>query len=135
MGSTISATAQTFKQSVQYILNATDENEVWRYPRLDLQQEGRQLAADIETVLEVIHVRVSRVRDQAVRICMHLDEMLWHIWGVTYRLWRIVYHLIQLMDEVGGEVAEMSLRVPRVLLELAERGRERGMAEQLGEEA
>ena len=101
MGSTISAVALTFKQSTHYILNAADANEVWRYPRLDLQQEGRQLAADIETVLEVIHVRVSLVRDQAVRICMHLDEMLWHIWGVTYRLWRIVYHLVQLADEVG----------------------------------
>ena len=93
------------------------------------------MVADIETVLEVIHVRVSLVGDQAVRVCVHLGEILWHLWGVLYRLWRIVYHLIRLADEVGVEVAEMSLRAPRVLLELAERGRERGMAEQLGEEA
>ena len=82
------------------------------------------MAADIETVLEVVHVRVSLVRDQAVKICKHMEEILWHLWGVTYRLWRIVYHLTQLVDEVGVEVAEMSMRAPRVLLELAERGRE-----------
>ena len=124
MGNTLSAAAQTIKRCAQYILFAADENEIWRYPRLNLRREGREVAADIETILEVAHVRISLVRDQVVKICWHMEENARRLWSIAYRLWRIAYHITQLADEVGAEVAEMCLRVPRVLLELVERGRE-----------
>ena len=126
MGNTLPAFAYTIKICAQYILFAADETETWRYPRLNLRRECRELAADVETVLEVMHVRANMMWRSVIKICSHLEEIMWRVWCITYRPWRILYHALMMVDEVGAEVVEMLHRVPRVLLELLERAREYG---------
>ena len=125
MSNTLPALTLKAKSCAQYILFAADETETWRYPRLSLRRERRELAVDAVTVLEVMHVRANMMRDQANKICSHLEEIMWWAWCITYRIWRILYHALMMVDEVGAEVVEMLIRVPRVLLELLERARER----------
>ena len=128
MGNTASTIVLTIKRSTQYTLCAADAAEIWRYPRLDLRQEKREAASDLETIIEVIHVRVNMVRDQMTTMGGHLVEIMWHLWGILFRLWRLVYHLGMMADEVGAEIAEMAQRLTPVTLELLERARERRIA-------
>ena len=125
MGNTVPAVAHSVKQSIAYVLFAEEGAGVWRYPHTNLQREAQHVALDVETILEIMHVRLSMVWEQLSRIAHHTQVIVERLGRIAYRLWRIVYHLLQLADEVVAEIVEMSMRVPRVLLELLERARER----------
>ena len=124
MGSTISAIAFTAKCCVQYILLEADDHEEWRYPRMSLQQVRHDVALDLETILEIADVRINKMRDQVTRICEHVTEISLRLEGILYRMWRVIYHMAMMVDEVGAEAVEMFRHVPMVLLEMLERARE-----------
>ena len=126
MGNTLPAIACTVKWVIEYTLLARDDNETWRYPRLDLRQERQELAMDVAAVLEVVQDRLSKLHDQARKIGGRVLEIVERLLSILYRMWRAVYHVFHMVDEVVAELVEMLHRVPRVLLELLERSREYG---------
>ena len=123
MGNTIPALCHTLKHIVHYILFAADRSAPWRYPRLNLMQEAHELAVDVETAMNHMEVRFKLLGDQFAMILEHVIAIGQHGWGVLYRVWRLVYHILCMVDEVGAEVVAMLISVPRVLLELCERAR------------
>ena len=124
MGNTLPAIAYTAKHTVQYTLFATDDNAEWRYPHQSFSEARHELATDVDTALQVMEVRINLIREQIPKIHNHLDEIMWRLGAILFRIWRIAYHVIQMLDEVGAVVVEMCIMVPRVLLELGERARE-----------
>ena len=124
MGNTLCKTVSEVRSSVQYVVHASAAEETWRYPRVDLALFGQEVAVHLEEMREEASYRAARLGDQAMLIGEHLWEIVWHVLGILYRIWRAAYHMGRMLDEIGAEAAGLAGRAPPVLLELLERARE-----------
>ena len=124
MGNTLCKAASELKSNAWYTLFASADNEAWRYPRVNIAQAGQEATAHLEGMREEAHFRTEGMGDQTLLICEHLWEIMWHALGILYRLWRVIYHLGRMVDEIGVEAVDLAGRAPPVLLELLERVRE-----------
>ena len=121
MGNTCTATKEVLVGRVQYIFLAADEQAPWRYPRVSLTWELHNLAAELRICQRIMQFRLWRALDQVLRAVIHLEEIIIRLMGILYRIWRLLFHLAVMVDEVTGRaVEEVGLGVP-MFLELTER--------------
>ena len=124
MGNTCTAIKEVSGGRVQYIFLAADEQAPWRYPRVSLTWELHNLATELRICQRITQFRLWRAPDQMLRVVIHLEEIIIKLVGILYRIWRLLFHLAVMVDEVTGRaVEEVGLGVP-MFLELTERVRE-----------
>ena len=84
----------------------------------------RNLATELRICQRIMQFRLWRAMDQVLRVVIHLEEIILRLVGTLYRVWRHLFHLAVMVDEVTGRAAEEVGRGVPMLLELTERVRE-----------